>query len=134
MSVPDQLSLRMAAYRRTRIAPYAFAALDIECVMNAFQRPVPFPHHKVVVCRALRRQDFGQRLPLAAGRVYVEDRVQDDRREVNVITNTSRVPTRLGLFAVIELTPCFTSVSTSSKLSNVLISVSLPMGIMLRFR
>ena len=45
--------------------------------MDALQRAVPVPQHEVVVRRALRRQILRQRLPLAAGREHVEDRVQN---------------------------------------------------------
>lgn len=44
--------------------------------MGALQRCIPFPQHEVVMRRAPRWQVLGQRRPLAAGRKYVEDRVQ----------------------------------------------------------
>src|SRR5882762_7345920 len=53
------------------------AGLDIERVMDALQRAVPIPQHEVGMCGAFRRQVLRQRLPLAARREHVEDRVQN---------------------------------------------------------
>ena len=62
--------------RRARFAPGPLARLDIERVVDAFQRAVPIPQAEIVVRRALRRQILGQSLPLTAGRQHIEDRVQ----------------------------------------------------------
>src|SRR6202035_2972569 len=51
--------------------------LDIKCVMDALQRAVPIPQHEVGMRGAFRRQILRQRLPLAARREYIEDRVQN---------------------------------------------------------
>src|SRR3981189_1912905 len=45
--------------------------------MDALQRAVPIPQHEVGMCGAFRRQVLRQRLPLAARREHVEDRVQN---------------------------------------------------------
>src|SRR5205823_5578884 len=63
--------------RRARFASFALAGLDVECVMDALQRAVPIPQHEVGMCRALRRQILRQRLPLAARREHIEDRVEN---------------------------------------------------------
>ena len=57
--------------------PSLLARRDVERVVDALQRAVPVPQHEVVMRRALRRQVLRQRLPLAAGRQHVEDRVQN---------------------------------------------------------
>src|SRR5207244_10802988 len=63
--------------RRARLASSALAGLDIERVMDALQRAIPIPQHEVGMRRALRRQILRQRLPLAAGREHIEDRVEN---------------------------------------------------------
>src|SRR5438445_385996 len=45
--------------------------------MDALQRAVPIPQHEVGMRGAFRRQILRQRLPLAARREHVEDRVQN---------------------------------------------------------
>src|SRR5205085_356647 len=45
--------------------------------MDAPQRAVPIPQHEVGMRGAFRRQILRQRLPLAAGREHIEDRVQN---------------------------------------------------------
>src|SRR6202035_3414185 len=62
---------------RARLAPLALAGLDIECVMDPLQRAVPIPQHEVGMRGAFRRQILRQRLPLAARREHIEDRVQN---------------------------------------------------------
>src|SRR5438094_10410602 len=59
------------------LASFALAGLDIERVMDALQRAVPIPQHEVGMRGAFRRQILRQRLPLAARREHVEDRVQN---------------------------------------------------------
>src|SRR5205814_2764522 len=63
--------------RRAHLASFALAGLDIECVMDALQRAVPIPQHEIGMRGALRRQILRQRLPLAARREHIEDRVQN---------------------------------------------------------
>src|SRR5438876_914625 len=46
-------------------------------VLAALQRAVPIPQHKVGMRGAFRRQILRQRLPLAARREHVEDRIQN---------------------------------------------------------
>src|SRR5262245_1987620 len=46
-------------------------------MMDAFQRAVPVPKFEIVVHRALRRQVFRHRLPLAPGPQHVENPIQD---------------------------------------------------------
>jgi hypothetical protein len=53
------------------------ACRDIERVMEALQRAIPVPQHKVAMSRALGRKVLRQRLPLATGRKHVEDGVQN---------------------------------------------------------
>src|SRR5512142_1412123 len=45
--------------------------------MDALQRAVPIPQHEIGMRGAFRRQVLWQRLPLAARREYIEDRVQN---------------------------------------------------------
>src|SRR2546423_5792178 len=45
--------------------------------MDALQRAVPIPQHEVGIRRALRRQILRQRLPLAARREHIENRVEN---------------------------------------------------------
>src|SRR5205823_3436530 len=63
--------------RRARFASFALAGLDVECVMDALQRAVPIPQHEVGMRGALRRQILRQRLPLAARREHIENRVEN---------------------------------------------------------
>src|SRR5215475_3891916 len=63
--------------RRANLASVALAGLDIERVMDALQRAVPIPQHEIRMRGALRRQILRQRLPLAARREHIEDRVQN---------------------------------------------------------
>src|SRR5438876_986171 len=63
--------------RRAQLASFPLAGLDIECVMDALQRPVPIPQHEIGMRGALRRQILRQCLPLAACREHIEDRVQN---------------------------------------------------------
>ena len=51
--------------RRARFPSLMLARRNIEFVMDALQRAVPLPQHKVGMCRALRWQILRQRLPLA---------------------------------------------------------------------
>src|SRR6202011_5742466 len=62
---------------RARLASFALAGFDIERVMDALQRAVPIPQHEVGMRGAFRRQILRQRLPLAARREHIEDRVQN---------------------------------------------------------
>jgi len=63
--------------RRANLASFALVGLDIERVMDALQRAVPIPQHERRMRGALRRQILRQRLPLAARREHIEDRVQN---------------------------------------------------------
>jgi hypothetical protein len=83
--------------RRARLASLALAGLEIERVMDALQRAAPIPQHEVGMRGAFRWQILRQRLPLAAGREHIEDRVQNladvhlagfDQRSLAVAENT----------------------------------------------
>src|SRR4029077_11222422 len=51
--------------------------LEIGGGVDSFQRAVPIPQHEIRMRGALRRQILRQRLPLAARREHIEDRVQN---------------------------------------------------------
>ena len=64
-------------HRRACFTSLLLALRHVQRVMDALQGAVPVPELEIVVHRALRRQVFGQRLPLASGPEHVENPVQD---------------------------------------------------------
>ena len=63
--------------RRTGFTSFLLAHCNVKRVVDAFHSAIPVPELEIVVHRALRRQVFGQRLPLASGPEHVENPVQD---------------------------------------------------------
>src|SRR5271154_4330663 len=63
--------------RGTWLASGCITCRDIKRVVDAIQRTVPVPQHEIAMRRALGWQIFRHRLPLAAGRQHVENRVQN---------------------------------------------------------
>jgi hypothetical protein len=57
-------------------------------MMDPLQRAVPVPEFEIVVHRALRRQVFGQCLPLASGPEHIENPVQDLAHVHRPLTST----------------------------------------------
>src|SRR5712692_10702251 len=62
---------------RTGLPSRTLAHRHVEHVMHTLQRAIPCPQIEIVPHRALRRQVFGERLPLAAGPQHIENAVQN---------------------------------------------------------
>ena len=56
-------------------APCCFTAFDVKRRVDAVERPVPVPQVEIIINRALWRQIFRDRAPLAAGAEDVEETV-----------------------------------------------------------
>ena len=63
-------------HRRARFFSGPLATGKVKRMVDALQRAIPIPQIEIVVGRAFRDKVLGQRVPLAAGREHVKDRVQ----------------------------------------------------------
>ena len=64
-------------HRRASLPARLLAHRDVECLVDAGDGPLPLTVGEIAPDRALGLQILGRRLPLAAGREHVEERVHN---------------------------------------------------------